>query len=74
MLVDLSHTSDNTARQAFKHSKAPVIWSHSSARAVHNHERNLPDDILALIGTGEGKKDAVVMVRGAYLSIRARQL
>ncbi len=61
VLVDLSHTSDNTARQAIKYSKAPVIWSHSSARAVHTHERNVPDDILELIGTEEGQ-DAVVMV------------
>lgn len=62
MLIDLSHTSDNTARQALKHSKAPVIWSHSSSRAIHEHERNVPDDILAMIGTEEGKTDAVVMV------------
>ncbi|KAH7912281.1 membrane dipeptidase-domain-containing protein [Hygrophoropsis aurantiaca] len=62
MLVDLSHTSDLTATQAIKHSKAPVMWSHSSARAVHNVARNVPDDILKLIGTGKGQKDGVVMV------------
>lgn len=62
VLVDLSHTSDATAVQALSYSKAPVIWSHSSARAVHDVPRNIPDDILRLIGTGGGQKDAVVMV------------
>jgi len=62
VLVDLSHTSDDTAKQAIQYSRAPVIWSHSSARAVYNVPRNVPDDILALIGRGEGQKDAVVMV------------
>ncbi|KAJ7078838.1 membrane dipeptidase-domain-containing protein [Mycena belliarum] len=65
VLVDLSHTSDDTARQALGHSRAPVIWSHSSARAVHDVPRNVPDDILALVGTGEGQTDAVVMVNFA---------
>ena len=63
VLIDLSHTSDATAKQALQLSKAPVIWSHSSARAVHDVSRNVPDDILELIGIGEGLTDAVVMVR-----------
>ncbi|KAI0075372.1 hypothetical protein K474DRAFT_1664328 [Panus rudis PR-1116 ss-1] len=65
VLVDLSHTSDDTARQAIKLSKAPVIWSHSSARAVHDHPRNVPDDILKLIGSSDNKTDGVVMVNFA---------
>ncbi|KAK2467854.1 hypothetical protein APHAL10511_000149 [Amanita phalloides] len=62
ILVDLSHTSDATALQALNYSKAPIIWSHSSARALHEAPRNVPDDILQYLGTGRGKKDGVIMV------------
>ena len=58
MLVDLSHVSDDTMRQALQASKAPVIFSHSSARALTDHNRNVPDDILKLTAANGG----VVMV------------
>ena len=61
-LIDLSHTSDDTAKQTLNITKSPVIWSHSSARAVHDVPRNVPDDVLRLIGIGLNKTDAVVMV------------
>lgn len=65
MIIDLSHTSDQTAIQALTLSRAPVIWSHSSSREVWNVARNVPNEILARIGLGEGKRDAVVMINFA---------
>jgi membrane dipeptidase len=58
MLVDLSHVTDETMRAAIKASKAPVIFSHSSARALCNHPRNVPDDVLGMVKINGG----VVMV------------
>ena len=58
MMVDLSHVSVETMRDALRVSRAPVIFSHSSAYAVTQPARNGPDDILALVG----KKRGVVMV------------
>jgi membrane dipeptidase len=54
ILVDLSHTSDDTMRQAIEVSTAPVLFSHSNARALCDVPRNVPDDVIELVGRAEG--------------------
>ncbi|HET7350104.1 MAG TPA: dipeptidase [Marmoricola sp.] len=54
MLVDLSHVSADVMRQAIEVSSVPVVFSHSSARAVTDHPRNVPDDVLRTLRTNGG--------------------
>ena len=58
MLVDLAHVSADTMRAALTMTEAPVIFSHSSARALVDHPRDVPDDVLELVA----KNGGVVMV------------
>jgi len=58
MLVDIAHTSPDTMHQTLDVSLAPVIWSHAAARALVDHPRNVPDDVLLRLSENGG----VVMV------------
>ncbi|XP_078066364.1 dipeptidase 1 [Mustelus asterias] len=58
MIIDLAHVSVKTMKDVLQLSKAPVIFSHSSAYALCNHKRNVPDEILKIVR----KKGGIVMV------------
>ncbi|MGL3820205.1 dipeptidase [Sphingopyxis sp. R3-92] len=74
MAVDLSHVSEATMKDALETSKAPVMFSHSGVRAIHDYARNVPDSVLPLVKANNGIImvvflpafiDADVMARGA---------
>lgn len=58
MMIDLSHSSDATAREVLRETRAPVVFSHSAARALCNSSQNIPDDVLRLVADNGG----IVMV------------
>ncbi|KAK7801794.1 hypothetical protein U0070_027515 [Myodes glareolus] len=58
VMIDLSHVSVATMKDALEYSKAPVIFSHSSAYSLCDHRRNVPDDVLQLVKS----KRSLVMV------------
>jgi membrane dipeptidase len=67
MLVDLSHVSPDTMKAAIAASAAPVMFSHSSARALVDHPRDVPDDVLVMVAQNGG----VVMVNFASSYVSA---
>jgi membrane dipeptidase len=71
MMVDISHVSDGTMSDVARVSEAPLFFSHSSARAIADHPRNVPDSVLALVK----RKGGVVMINAypAFVTNEAAQ-
>lgn len=71
MLVDLSHTTPETMKDVLSISEAPVMYSHSSARALNGHPRNVPDEVLPLVKENNG----IIMVTyvESFISEERRQ-
>ena len=70
MLIDLSHASTDTMRQAIETSRAPVACTHSGAAAINNYPRNVPDDVLKMLCDNGG----IVMATFVPYFVSARVL
>ncbi|HUE78672.1 MAG TPA: dipeptidase [Sphingomicrobium sp.] len=71
MLIDLSHVSPATMKDAIAASRTPVIFTHSNARSLTDHPRNVPDDVLRLMKENGGVVMATFVPR--FLSVAAWQ-
>jgi membrane dipeptidase len=74
MLVDLSHVADTTMRAALSTTRSPVLFSHSSARSVCDHPRNVADDILSSLSVNGGVVMVTFVPSFVSRSVRSWQL
>ena len=74
MIVDLSHTSEATMKDAIAASKAPVMFSHSGVRAINPHPRNVPDSVLPLVKANGGVIMVVLLPSFLDADVRAQSL
>lgn len=74
MIVDLSHVSEATMKDALEASKAPVMFSHSGVRAINPHPRNVPDSVLPLVKANGGIIMVVFLPSFLDADVRAQGL
>lgn len=73
MLVDISHVSKTVMLEAIEVSRSPVIFSHSSSRAVYNHPRNADDEVLLKLVINIHKNSLEVFIYLCLLILERKQ-